>query len=209
MGNENNAKGYLIAKKKVMLIRTFYISLISFVICISLLAAMNYYFNQWQYPWFLWAGFGWGIGLLVQAYKIYGSDKFFGKSWEQKKLKNLMENQPETKSNPNSISKNQYAQRGNIEYRNAKRKVEILKGFYSHTLFFIVINLLIIFYFSKVNEAGEIDFSYWGNYLTLFLWGIGLVSHGIYVLFVFKFKNGRLRRWEEKKINEILEKDYL
>lgn len=200
---------FLKAKRKVGRIRTFYQSLIFYLIFIGMLSALNYYLNQWEYPWFLWATFGWGIGLFVQAYKVFEWENNFGKSWEQKKLKHLMENPIQKISSHNSFSEKPFSQQQSRAYLDAKRKVEVLKGFYSHTFFFILINSVIIFYFSKVNAAGKIDFSYWGNYFTLFLWGIGLVSHGLYVLFVFNFKNGRLKRWEEKKLKEILEKDYL
>lgn len=209
METKKDSHELLKAKRKVRQIRTFYQSLIFYLIFIGMLSALNYYLNQWEYPWFLWATFGWGIGLCVQALKVFEWENYFGKSWEQKKLKQLLENPIQKKSRHNRFSEKSYPQQQSRAYLDAKRKVEILKGFYSHIFFFIVINFLIIYFFSKVNAAGAIDFSYWGNYLTLFLWGIGLVFHGLYVLFVYKFKNGRLKRWEQKKLKEILEKDYL
>jgi len=35
--------------------------------------------------------FWWGIGLAIHAYKTFGSDILFGKDWEKKKVKELMD----------------------------------------------------------------------------------------------------------------------
>ncbi len=37
----------------------------------------------------LW--FWWGIGLVFHAFKVFGADIFFGKNWEEKKVKELMD----------------------------------------------------------------------------------------------------------------------
>ena len=202
------SKEFFKARKKVRQIRIFYQTLIFYLIFIGMLSALNYYVNQWEYPWFLWATFGWGIGLLVQAYKVFEWENIFMKNWEEKKVKSFIENTSHNKLKGPVFSEKTYPQQHSIAYLEAKRKVAVLKGFYSHMLFFIVVNSFIVIYFSKVNAVGEIDFSYRGNYFTLLLWGIGLASHGLYVLFVFKFKGGKIKRWEEKKIKEILNKDY-
>jgi len=44
----------------------------------------------------------------------------------------------------------------------------------------------------------------WNVYLTPALWGIGLAMHGIYV---FHGKIKFIKSWEERKINEIIEKE--
>lgn len=97
--------------------------------------------------------------------------------------------------------------RRNIAYLKAKKKVEMLKGFYSHLLVYILINLAIILVSANVFGNGKIDFSQWEIYVTAFFWGIGLISHGIYVFFVLHFKNNFLKRWEEKKIKQFLEEE--
>ena len=94
-----------------------------------------------------------------------------------------------------------------LNYLRAKKKVETLKGFYSHLAAYIIINTSIILVLANVFGKGETDFSDWGIYFTSFFWGFGLVSHGIYVLFVFYFRNNLLKRWEEKKIKKFLEED--
>lgn len=67
---------YIRAKERVAEIKKFYTSLISYVVIISMLAGLNYYVDQWSYPWFLWAAFGWGIGLVFQWFKVYGMSPF-------------------------------------------------------------------------------------------------------------------------------------
>ncbi len=82
---------YFRAKEKVEEIKKFYSSLIAYVFVISALAALNWYTDQWRYPWFLWAAFGWGIGLIFQAFKAFSLNPFFGKGWEERKIKEFME----------------------------------------------------------------------------------------------------------------------
>lgn len=94
-----------------------------------------------------------------------------------------------------------------LNYLRAEKKVETLKGFYGHLTAYIIVNVGIILVSANVFGKGEIDFSGWEIYVTPIFWGIGLVSHGIYVFFELYVKNNYLRRWEEKKINQFLEDD--
>jgi uncharacterized membrane protein YbjE (DUF340 family) len=94
-----------------------------------------------------------------------------------------------------------------LAYLRAKKKVETLKDFYSHLVVFILINIGIILVSANVFNAQEIDFKQWSNYVTLFFWGIGLIFHALYVLYVMKFKNTFLNKWEEKKIKQFLEEE--
>ena len=87
---ENEIK-YLRAKNRVADIKKFYTSLMSYLIIIPALAGLNYYINEWSHPWFLWAAFGWGIGLFFQSLKAFRWFSFFGKEWEEKKMRKFME----------------------------------------------------------------------------------------------------------------------
>ena len=40
--------------------------------------------------WFLWAAFGWGIGIIFHAIKTFNLNPFFGKGWEERKIKEIM-----------------------------------------------------------------------------------------------------------------------
>jgi len=90
---------YIKAKKRVAEIKKFYTSLISYVVFITFLAALNYYVNEFRHPWFLWAAFGWGIGLLFQGMRAFHCVSFFGKDWEEKKLKKFMEEEERNSRN--------------------------------------------------------------------------------------------------------------
>jgi uncharacterized membrane protein len=94
-----------------------------------------------------------------------------------------------------------------LAYLRAKKKVEILKGFYGHLTVFILINTAMILVQANVFNAEKIDFTGLGIYVTAFFWGIGLVSHALYVFFVMKVENNFLKRWEDKKMKEFLEEE--
>ncbi len=95
----------------------------------------------------------------------------------------------------------------NMAYFRAKKKVEILKGFYSHLIVYIIINTGIILVLANVFGKGKTEFYQIEIFLTPFFWGIGLVSHALYVFFVLYVKNNFLRRWEEKKIKQFLDEE--
>lgn len=87
--NSTEAK-YHRAKKRIREEKKFYSSLMSYVFFIAFLAFINYYTNGWGYMWFLWAAFGWGIGIVTKAIKVFRLNPFFGKNWEEKKIQELM-----------------------------------------------------------------------------------------------------------------------
>ena len=79
------------AKARVEELKKFYSGLISYVLVIGMLAAINYYIDEWRYPWFLWAAFGWGIGIIFQAVKLFAKNPFLNKNWEERKIKEYMD----------------------------------------------------------------------------------------------------------------------
>ena len=88
----------------------------------------------------------------------------------------------------------------NIEfekYRQAKKKVDDIKGFYSHLVSFIAVNAFLLFI--NLKYSPEHLWFYW----TTLGWGIGLLFHGLKV-FDFSILG---KNWEERKIREIMEKE--
>ena len=81
---------------------------------------------------------------------------------------------------------------------NAKKHVKKIKGFYTHALVFVLVNLFIIFSNGFIENKGLENMD---NYYTAFFWGFGLLAHGLSV-FGGEFFLGR--NWEERKIQEIL-----
>ena len=94
-----------------------------------------------------------------------------------------------------------------LKYLKAKKKVEALKGLYGHIAVYVILNSLMILFNANVFIKGVIDFSDIGNYFTAIMWGIGLFFHILYVLVYFNFNSNFIKRWEDKKIKEILDKE--
>jgi hypothetical protein len=90
MENTNKEKKYLRAKERLEEVKKFYTSIFSGLFVILMVAGLNYYINQWSYPWFLWVVFAWFVGLLFKAIKVFGFNSFFGKDWEERKIKEFM-----------------------------------------------------------------------------------------------------------------------
>ncbi|SCY09442.1 2TM domain-containing protein [Nonlabens sp. Hel1_33_55] len=90
---ESYQERYTRAKARVEELKAFYNHVIIYLIINSGLAALNYYSNEWSFPWFLFPLLGWGIGLLSHAAGVFRLNPFTGKDWENRKLQELMENE--------------------------------------------------------------------------------------------------------------------
>ena len=90
MENQDKETKYIRAKERVEKLKKFYGNLWSYIFVISILALINYLTNDWKYMWFLWAAFGWGIGVLFHAIGTFNLNPFFGRNWEEKKIKEFM-----------------------------------------------------------------------------------------------------------------------
>ena len=93
-----------------------------------------------------------------------------------------------------------------IAYLKAKRKIEVLKGFYGHLTVYVILNSIMILFNANVFSKGTIDFSNWEDYFTAIMWGIGLFFHFLYVLVYFNFNSNYIKRWEDRMIQEFLDK---
>ena len=80
----------------------------------------------------------------------------------------------------------------------AKKRVEEIKGFYVNLISYIVVNIGLLV-LNLVTSPKYLWF-YW----PLLWWGIGLVFHGLKVFIYIPFLG---RDWDEKKINEYMEKE--
>lgn len=92
-------------------------------------------------------------------------------------------------------------------YLQAKKRVDEIKGFYIHLAVFIIINLFIstrkIIRNIDNGETFSEAFFDLATFSLWFFWGIGIVFHAFKVFGV----NGFLgRNWEERKIQEEMEK---
>jgi uncharacterized membrane protein len=84
---------YQEAKKRVEEIKVFYFHLVSYLLVNLTLVVINLLTSP-GYLWFFWPLIGWGIGLILHALTVYGG--FWGKAWEERKIKEIMEKDQRT-----------------------------------------------------------------------------------------------------------------
>ncbi|MCG2611051.1 2TM domain-containing protein [Flavobacterium sp. SM15] len=89
-------------------------------------------------------------------------------------------------------------------YQAAEKRVKRLKGFYSHLLAYVIVNIMIVCLNIRDLKPGESYFQF-QNFFTAFFWGIGLLAHGVSV-FGHHLIFGK--NWEERKIKEFMGKEH-
>lgn len=90
MESNNDYENYNRAKKQVEKIKGFYSHLTSFVVVMAVLIFINLKYSP-QYLWFFWSLLGWGIGLFFHAMKVFNFTPFLNKDWENRKIKQYMD----------------------------------------------------------------------------------------------------------------------
>ncbi|MDO6758666.1 histidine kinase [Tamlana sp. 2_MG-2023] len=80
---------YVRARKHVEELKGFYYSLASYWVVIPFLIFVNYK-TFWGFQWFWFPMFGWGLGLVIQAFRVFVDDGAFGRNWEKRKLEQFM-----------------------------------------------------------------------------------------------------------------------
>lgn len=87
--NENTS--YLRAKERVEKLKGFYGNLTSYCIVIPILIIINLNSGS-KFQWFWFPMLGWGMGLTFHAFETFG----YGKSWEEKKIQEILNKQNNT-----------------------------------------------------------------------------------------------------------------
>lgn len=82
-------KRYEKAKERVEAIKGFYGNLVAYLIVIPILMYINY--RTTSFAWFIFPALGWGFGLVGHGLQAFGYNPFFGRSWEERKIKEYME----------------------------------------------------------------------------------------------------------------------
>lgn len=86
---------YIRAKKKVKSVKGFYVHLVVYVLVnLFLLISQAISDQDWGVlgEWQTYnTVFFWGIGIVFHAFNVFGLDFILGKSWEDKKIKELMD----------------------------------------------------------------------------------------------------------------------
>jgi transcriptional regulator with XRE-family HTH domain len=73
------------AFKYVAKLRRFYAHLFKYVVVTLALAAVNLAFSP-HYLWVFWVMGGWGLGVLMHAFRVFGPDWFLGAQWERRQV---------------------------------------------------------------------------------------------------------------------------
>ncbi|WP_189605043.1 2TM domain-containing protein [Salinimicrobium marinum] len=81
---EDNA--YFKARQRVKDMKEFYGNLVSFCVVIPFLIFINYS-TYWEFQWFWFPLFGWGLGLTIHGFSVFG----YGAEWEERKIREIME----------------------------------------------------------------------------------------------------------------------
>jgi hypothetical protein len=81
---------YIEARKHVEKLKEFYYNLLSYCLVIPFLAFVNWK-TSWEFQWFWFPMFGWGIGLAFHAMSVFFEGGKFGRNWEQRKIREFME----------------------------------------------------------------------------------------------------------------------
>ena len=89
-------------------------------------------------------------------------------------------------------------------YQAAYRKVKKIKGFYTHAVVYVLVNLFLIFRHIDFGTFDAAKFWQFHTFSTAIFWGIGLLVHAITVfgpLVMFTSD------WEERKIKVFMDKE--
>ena len=92
-----NDEKYEAAKARVKELRDFYRNLLTYVGVNILLIIINLITSPGSL-WFYWVTIFWGIAILLHASKVFIiKGKYLGKEWEERKIKEIMEKESNSK----------------------------------------------------------------------------------------------------------------
>ena len=95
--NYNEEEKYQKAKKRVEEMKGFYGHLTSYIIVNLFLIFVNLKTSP-EHLWFFWPTVGWGIGLIFHGLRVFNFLPFLGKDWEERKMKEYMEEEERRKN---------------------------------------------------------------------------------------------------------------
>ena len=97
-GERNLDDEYIKARKHVESLKEFYYNLVSYCLVNPFLIFINLWTSP-QFHWFWFPMFGWGIGLTFHAMSVYFEDGRFGRNWEERKIREYMDQEERKKWN--------------------------------------------------------------------------------------------------------------
>ena len=81
---------YQKAKERVEAIKGLYIHLIVYVVVNLILFSINMIASPTGL-WFFWPLMGWGIGLALHVFSVFGIGRWLNAGWEERKIRELMD----------------------------------------------------------------------------------------------------------------------
>lgn len=101
--NFNPDERYNLAYRRVKRIKGFYVHAMVYVLVNAFIIVSSHNKSIFDSDgFFRWETFStalfWGIGLLAHGLSVFGRDIFFGKNWEERKIKEFMEKEKEQES---------------------------------------------------------------------------------------------------------------
>lgn len=91
--NDEN-KAYFRAKKRVEELKGFYGNVLSYCCVIPFLIFINLKFSP-GFQWFWFSALGWGFGILMHAFKVFG----YSSDWEERKIREILEKENNSQKN--------------------------------------------------------------------------------------------------------------
>ena len=85
----NTTSSYERAKNKVAKLKDFYTHLAIYLLFIPFFIFLN--FRSGSFPWAIFPIFGWGLGVLGHASETFSWNAFFGRGWEERKIREYMD----------------------------------------------------------------------------------------------------------------------
>lgn len=79
---------YEIARKRVEALKCFYTHLTIYLIFVVVFVWLN--LTSSNFPWAIFPIAGWGLGVLGHASETFNYNIFFGKQWEERKIREMM-----------------------------------------------------------------------------------------------------------------------
>lgn len=81
---------YIRAKKRVDDLKAFYSNIGAYCLVIPMLFVINR-LTVPNFQWFWFPMIGWGFGILMHAFQVFGLSNLFGSNWEERKIQKILE----------------------------------------------------------------------------------------------------------------------
>ncbi|MGD9380783.1 MAG: 2TM domain-containing protein [candidate division WOR-3 bacterium] len=92
--HKDEQEKYERARKRVDELKSFYSHLFVYLAVNTGLFLLNILTSP-RHLWFYWPLIGWGIGLTIHGLSVFGTQRFLGKDWEERKIKELVDQDKE------------------------------------------------------------------------------------------------------------------